>query len=295
MSDVNSGVLYVATGADFVNEAKISAKQLKEVMPEVDVTVFSDRQVNSPHFDSTVHIDSPTYSFLDKVKSIRRSPYQKTLYLDTDIYVNEPVYELFDVLDHFDMAAAIDAHQQSVIPNDEYAAPEIYTGEYDPVPEFNCGLISFRNNPRVRECFEAWESKYNTTTDWADQPSLMHAFQHSDVRYCPLPPRYNYIPGLRNSVSGIVKIFHNRLNSGMEMGYKDAPPQQLPQVIERVNQTPEARVTYPYLGKIEDYTDLEVFTEDPVLRQVLKSFWRLGPSKAAKFWVRKLREATTGG
>lgn len=298
MSDVvaseDVGVVYVATGPDFVDEAEISAEQMRNVMPDVDITLFSDRHTNSSIFDSVVHIDSPAYSFLDKVESIQRSPYQKTLYLDTDIYVNKPVYELFDILDEFDIAASIDAHQQPVIPNDEYAAPEIYTGEYDPIPEFNCGLLSFRDNGRVKECFENWESKYNTETDWADQPSLMHTFNYSDVRCCPLPRRYNYIPGLRNSVSGTVKIFHNRLYPKMELGYKDVPPQQISKLIKRVNRTPKARVTYPYRGEIKDYTDLEVLTEDPLLQQIFKSFWRLGISKATRLWVDKLRKVTWG-
>lgn len=285
--DNEYGVVYVATGADFVEESIISAKQLKRIMPDVDVTIFSDRHVNNSIFDSAVVIDSPTYSFLDKVKIIQQSPYQKTLYIDTDIYVNEPVYELFDILDDFDLAAAIDSHQQSVLPNNNYTAPEIYTGEYDPIPEFNCGLISFRNNSRVMDCFKKWEDNYDTSADWADQPSLMPAFQHSKVRYCPLPRRYNYIPGLRNSVSGKVKIFHNRLNPAMELGFKDVPPEQLSKLIERVNQTHKARVTYPYRGEINDYTDLEVLAQDTFLSQIVKSFWRMGISAAGKYWIKK--------
>jgi len=281
------GVIYVATGEQFVKEAIISAEQLKCMMPDVNITLFSDLHSDSSVFDSIIDVKNPTYSFLDKVKSLQRSPYEKTLYIDTDIYVNEPVYELFDILDHFDMAAALDAHQQPVIPNDEYAAPEIY-GEYHPVPEFNCGLISFRNTANVMDCFERWESKYDTSTDWADQPSLIHAFQHSNVSFCPLPRRYNYIPGLRNNVSGIVKIFHNRLYAGMSLGYKDVPPEQLHQLIERVNYTSEARVTYPYRGEIRDYTDLEVLTEDSLPKQFFKSFLRLGPIDGIKSWTKRL-------
>jgi alpha-N-acetylglucosamine transferase len=36
---------------------------------------------------------------------MRQSPYDRTLFIDADIYVVEPIPELFALLDHFDLAA----------------------------------------------------------------------------------------------------------------------------------------------------------------------------------------------
>jgi hypothetical protein len=278
----------MATGADFVNESVTSARQLKRVMPDVDVTIFADYEPEADVFDECIIIDDPQYDFSDKIGHLPESPYEKTLYLDSDVYVHRPIPEVFDVLDNFDMAAALDAHQQPAIPDPEHAAPDIY-GQYDPLPEFNTGLLAYRDTDAVQECLRIWREAYNSETHWAGQPSFIPGFHESDVRICPLPRRYNYIPGLRNSVSGRVKVFHSRLEGGPEPGFKDLPPEQLPQLIERVNRTEEARVTYPYGGELTHHSDLEVLSADPLPVQVLKSIARRGPKDAARLWLRKLR------
>jgi hypothetical protein len=285
---MDQGVVYMATGEDFVGESITSARQLKRVMPDTDVTIFADYEPDVDVFDDCIIIDEPQYDFSDKISHLPETPYEKTLYLDSDVYVHRPIPDVFDVLDNFDMAAALDAHQQPAIHDPEHDAPDIY-GQYDPIPEFNTGLLAYRDTESVRECLGIWRESYNSEAHWAGQPSFIPGFHGSDVRICPLPRRYNYIPGLRNSVSGQVKVFHNRLKNGPDPGFKDLPPEQLPQLIERVNCTDRARVTYPYGGELIHYTDLEVLTADPLPVQVLKSIARRGPVDAAQLWLKKLR------
>lgn len=285
---MSRGVIYIATGEDFVRESVASAKQLNRVMPEIGVTLIADYDPGSEYFDNIEIIPDPNYDFSDKISNLSNSPYDETLYLDSDIYIHEPIPEVLDTLHRFDMALALDAHQQPAIPNPDYGAPDIY-GEFDPVPEFNTGLLAYKNTEAVANCLNVWEEAYDAETHWAGQPSFIPGFYESDVRVCPLPRRYNFIPGVRNSVSGTVKVFHNRLEGGPEPGFKDLPPSQIPQLIERVNKSEKARVSYPYTGEITHFSDVEVLSEDPLYRQIVKSMWRRGPVRSTKLWIEKLR------
>jgi len=289
---VSRGAIYIATGEDFVKESIASAKQLNRVMPDISVTLIADYDPGSKYFDNVEIIPDPNYDFSDKISSLSNSPYDETLYLDSDIYVHEPIPEVLDALQRFDMALALDAHQQPAIPDPEYGAPDVY-GEFDPVPEFNTGLLSYRDTDAVTDCLAVWEEAYDAERHWAGQPSFIPGFYESDVRVCPLPRRYNFIPGVRNSVSGTVKVFHNRLDGGPEPGFKDLPPSQIPQLIERVNASEKARVSYPYTGELTHYSDLEILSEDPLYRQIVKSLWRRGPVGATKAWTEKIRQHLT--
>lgn len=285
---MSRGVIYIATGEDFVRESVSSAEQLKNVMPDIDVTLIADYNPQSQYIDDVQIIPDPNYDFSDKISNLSNTPYENTLYLDSDIYLHKPIYEVFDVLDRFDMALSLDAHQQPAIPDPNYGAPDIY-GEFDPVPEFNTGLIAYRDSEAVEDCLAVWQKSYDSENHWAGQPSYIPGFHESDVRVCPLPRRYNFIPGVRNSVSGQVKVFHNRLEGGPEPGFKDLPPSQIPELIKRVNMSSEARVTYPYPGELTHFSDLEILSEEPLYSQLLKSLLRRGPKGATRMWLQKLR------
>lgn len=134
-----------------------------------------------------------------------------------------------------------------------------------------------------------WRGYYNPSEHWADQPGLRAAIYKTDVRVCPLPTRYNYIPGLRNRITGKVKIFHNRLNDRLDLGYKDVPPDQLEQVIQLVNRTDHARVTFPRDGEVTNAADIVVRPSESIPFRIAQSVFHYGPIDAFKFWFRKVR------
>jgi len=252
------GVIYIATGEDFIGEAESSAEQLNEVMPQLDITIFSDRPPETDVIDNHIPIEDPKYDFIDKISRLRDTPYDRTLYLDSDVYVNEPISEVFDILDDFDMAAALDAHQQPAINNGSHEAPDIYDGRYDPAPEYNTGVLAYRMTDSVEHCFDIWEESYDSENHWAGQPSFIPGYVKSDVRICTLPRRYNFIVGLKNVVSGRVKVFHSRLENGPEPGFKDIHPKYLPELIQRVNARDQTRATYPKYGQLKRPDDLVI-------------------------------------
>lgn len=154
------GVVYIAAGEEYIRESAASARQLRRVMSDVEVTIFSNEPPESDIFDTHRWLKDPHYNWMDKIEMLPRTPYDRTLYLDSDIYVNEPIQELFDVLTAFNLAAAPDAHQQPVLEDDHHASG-LYTERYEPLPEFNCGLIAYRMSNAVERCFDRWRELYD--------------------------------------------------------------------------------------------------------------------------------------
>src|SRR5690242_4601881 len=105
MRDKSFGILYVAAGREYVQEAVRSAVSVKKIMPGVGTAIFVDGGGQLPKglFDIITTLENPTYSFFDKIEPLIETPFEKTLFLDTDTEVIEPVHELSSLLDRFDL------------------------------------------------------------------------------------------------------------------------------------------------------------------------------------------------
>jgi len=97
----DKGILYIATGDDFVKEAEISAQSVSKAMPNIPIAIATDARPEYK-FDHVVNISKPHYGFQDKITQMSRSPFDKTLYLDTDVFVNTDVNEVFELLNEFE-------------------------------------------------------------------------------------------------------------------------------------------------------------------------------------------------
>jgi hypothetical protein len=177
---VNQDLLYFAKGETFVAEAERSARQAAKVMPEYPITIVADREPDVDCFD-TIIIDKTPFEKRDKPRALQKTPYDRTIYLDTDTYLSDSIVELFDILDEFDLAlrcarAQVHVPESSPLP--------------DSFPEFNTGVIPYRSTAAMTEMLDDWERRCLPTHDF-DQCSLRPALYHSDVRFTPIPNRYN--------------------------------------------------------------------------------------------------------
>jgi len=204
---MSRGILYLATGEDFVEEAKYSASSAKEVMPDVPITIITNKTTNSEVFDNVLDLKDPRHDGGDRVSHMLRSPYDRTLFIDTDIYFAEAIHELFDLLDEFDIGAATNGQFFKSL---EQHGKEIPTA----FPEFNTGVLLYKNNQPVQKLHQLWETEFKTDTEGGvvhNQPSFRKALYKSNVRYTILPRRYNCIFRRPGHVHRKVKIFHGRL------------------------------------------------------------------------------------
>jgi len=202
---MNKGFLYIATGKRFFVEACASALQIKQLMPEALMAIASDVRPDKSLFCHWIPIENPRGTFADKIAPLAKTPFGKTVFLDTDTYLCEPVPELFELLDRCDIAMA--------------HAPMRVTGSVPvPVsfPECNSGVIAYNINDQTKAMFAAWENFYaehlSSTGQPDDQPALRRALWESKlIRLAVLPPEYNFrfvLPSFAGR--GSVRILHGR-------------------------------------------------------------------------------------
>ena len=213
------GIIYIATGKRYLAEAVHSANSAKKLMPDIPISLWIDRNtdknVNINHnncFDSINMIHDPKYSFLDKMRPLFETKYEKTLFVDTDTYFLDSIYEISTLLDQFEIACV---HA----PNRICSWEKNFKNHNVPIcfPQLNTGVIAYRKNERVMQFFKEWERIYikqlnQTPSPPHDQPAFREALYFSNLNLTILPPEYNLradFPGYTGG-SCHVKIIHGR-------------------------------------------------------------------------------------
>ena len=202
----SQGIIYVATGTKYIEEAIQSAASVKRWMPNIPITLFTSEAIENPNFDQILLVSDPKSGFTDKVLHMYESPYDQTLFLDTDTFLCDDVSEIFSLLEHYDVAAS-QAELRVGIPIE--SIPESF-------PEMNTGVIAFKKSPLAKDFFEKWKYLYlidrQKTESWycPDQPSFRLALYGSPLRITTLPPEYNCRFIYPVYVDGKVKILHGR-------------------------------------------------------------------------------------
>lgn len=204
----------MATGKKFVEETLISARSVHQCMPELPIALFTDlaELVDAPPepISQVFLLEQVTSSCRDKMYPLKDSPFDKTLFLDTDTYLCDRVDELFEVLDDFDFAIAYPPFRI------QYDLPDIP----DCFPEPNTGVIAFRKSRAALDVLRQWPMEYERQAASAvkphhDQHSFRAALYHSDARFLVVPHEYNFRnigPNFAGKGSR-VKIIHGRAAS----------------------------------------------------------------------------------
>lgn len=225
MSSPSRGIIYIVTEQKFVDEACLSAASVKRCMPDIPITLFSDVPRSSSLFDQVVPIVKPTHGPEDKILNIAKSPYQETLYLDSDTHMVDDSRELFSLLERFDLAAVHAPYRA------QYQVSEVP----DCFPEVNTGVLLIRKSNKTDMLFERWLQVYREDAlkpvkwlfpggeSWyrhalPNQPSFRRALYESDVRIANVPPEYNCRFPFPGFVHMKVKILHGRARSLTNVG-----------------------------------------------------------------------------
>jgi len=204
------GYVYVATGEQYVQEAITSAKSLKKVDRSSHVTLITDKAISNDLFDYVAlkpnRFSGSFSGYLYKIEHLYEdSPYEKTLFIDTDTYFYENCQPAFRLLDFYDICMA---HA----PGD---MNELYCGEilrgYTP---YNSGVIFFKkcleNEALFLNWFKLYEEKIAHEVAEHDQPAFMEALLKSKSRVYVLQNIWNARTIFYINLFGRVKIVHGR-------------------------------------------------------------------------------------
>ena len=217
---MSNGAIYVITQDQrYLDLLLTSAASLKRAMPDLPITVFSQFPVESTYFQNVVLVRPSHDGFFDKADLIRRSPYERTLFIDADTYVVESFPELFSVLDRFDLAATHEEYRSTDWFN-RYPQPDIPLS----FPEFNTGILLLKRSDRMDGVLQRWSDLYRAYLSeepdrrMNDQPFFRAAAYYGDVRVATLTREYKCKFRGQGYLNGPVKILHGhvkfQLNSG---------------------------------------------------------------------------------
>lgn len=208
------GILYVATGAKYIRAAMASAETVRTHCPGLATHLFSDGDRHgfdfsgSPApFTSVDRVSDPHRR--SKVDYLPRTPFDRTMFLDTDTAINADIRGMFQVLDRFDVALG-HAHRRTSGTRRTPWRTELP----DAFPQYNSGVMLYRRTPAVLEFLEAWRQHFHESGFRQDQKTLRELLWLSDLRIATLPPEYNvrYLKYhyLWSREEAVTQIFHRR-------------------------------------------------------------------------------------
>ncbi len=227
--------IYVATKKSYRDEVAQSIKQLRKVMPDAKVTLFTDQPLERINDIDTKVIKQPFYSNLDKVNALETIESEFNLFLDTDVFVDEDLGHIKDVLDCYEIAIA-------------HAS---YRGNKNGFPSFNSGFFAFRKCEKVNLILKEWKSIMNRKPKGTlDQKYLSQEIYKANASVLTLPPEYNLRGGQVCLMSGRVKVLH--LHWKNKYGYK------LGKLIKFLNSDPkQLRIFNPNTGVLSFHDGTE--------------------------------------
>ncbi len=217
----NTGVLYLAVGPHCRKEALISARSLKASNPRLPATLITDEaaEIVPGIFDSVLITESRANPFRIKVDCLLDSPFETTLFLDTDILVRQSLIELFDRFEGFDFGICREPYKTRSRP------PDLV--DYEHPYQMNSGVFLYRKTEAFKAFWQTWKKKTETIRDEqmrpngpaTDQGPCNLALAEADLdtfRLLILPsPVYNarlisWPRLMREGRFGEVKIMHGR-------------------------------------------------------------------------------------
>jgi hypothetical protein len=184
----------------------VSARSVRRQMPDVPIIVCTDLVDLPPDvFDEIRVLENPRHSFIDKIAPLRETPFERTLFLDTDTFVAAPVLDLFEVLDRFELAVSHAPFRH----DRPFVTPNCFA-------ELNTGVMAYRKTAAVDALLVDWLRLYEkevaeTGKMDSDQPAFREALYRSTVPFYVLPSEYNLRTVMPAAVGrGRVRILHGR-------------------------------------------------------------------------------------
>ena len=180
------GVIFVATGAGYLDLAQQAAQSLRDTNPGLPVDVFTDLLDNPGNaiFDQVHPV--PSSHPRVKLECFSKARFDRVLFLDCDVLVLAPLGDIFDLTDRFPLSIAHDVRRRSELIKKGHGAQTPYA-----FPQMNSGVMVYRNDAEMAAFFSEWKRRYDASGEARDQITLKDLLWESDLRFYVLPPEFN--------------------------------------------------------------------------------------------------------
>lgn len=198
----SQGVIYLACGPGYLDQAIFSVNSLKANMPTVNVTLFTDQEADDPLFDQILPMEhDPQRRFKSKTSVMGMSPYDRTLFLDCDTVVLGDLSDLFTCLEIFDCGASLNTHRGS-----PYGFERFGPG----LSMLNSSTFAFRKSEVMTKVFESLQVEYEKAAQIlptvGDQEILTKCIIEQGARFWTLPDEYNFHLAHINRAVGPIRV-----------------------------------------------------------------------------------------
>lgn len=219
MPSSSEGILYSCSGERYVADGIRSARSSlrHNDLPHLMFASPVPTDANLPpglSFESFVPSDNP---FIDRITHMRNSPFERTIFLDSDTFVAGDITSVLRLLDRYDVAVAHAPGYRGL------SDPDVPSAFY----EFNCGVLAWRTNERTAALLANWQKTYvawlrespfpgagnmqiRVGTPSNDQPAFRRCAWKSGVHVIVLGPEYNFRLNYRLTIVEQVRIVHGR-------------------------------------------------------------------------------------
>jgi hypothetical protein len=230
------GVLYSCAGERYVAEALASAHSSMRhnrvphlLFASSDAASAAEVVAAREPLLSVARFEPSANPYVDKIANMRRSPFARTIYLDTDTFVVEEIVHVLALLDRYDAAAALAPGYRGL---NDVAVPEAFY-------ELNTGVLAWRASERTAAFLRAWQETYQSWLEHepfagagkanpqrlakslarghtqslggaADQPAFRHCVWERELSLYVLAPEYNLRLGEPAAIVGQVRVIHGR-------------------------------------------------------------------------------------
>jgi hypothetical protein len=214
---MNIGFLYSATGTKHVREALHAAQSVRRLHPEAGCIIYTSEEDIAEHgtqlretFTQVLPHPDPRRDFRDKIPPLIDSPFERTLFLDSDTELLMRVDDLFDLLTHYELLYCRDTTRYNM------PATEVPPAFSEP----NTGVLAIRKTPTTTALLQDWLTRYDSghaTWTAAGKPGTYHdqgpfrsALWASSVQHYCIAEEYNLRGYNRWYAGAAVRILHCR-------------------------------------------------------------------------------------
>ena len=188
--------------------AIVSASSIKKYIPDLNITLYTNIDIEvegSGCFDNIVKLEftESREVWINKWNIMLNSPYDITLHMDADTYVCDDISEMFELMNHFDLAAPLSVHYIS----------GIVDGVPDCFPELGGGVILWKKNEKTKKFIQdVLVFLKQKRKKYSDEPFMRKVLFEGDLRFAVLPWEYNCVVCHPGYLFSKAKITHGRID-----------------------------------------------------------------------------------